>query len=227
VSKVSSEGTIQCRAGTDRREGKVRPVGARKRGVIGVDDPAVPTTRMVLHAVARSAKASERMNQHGPIAMDILQIMTRLPHRYPMLLVDCILAIDPGKRAVGLKNVSMDEPFFSGHVPGHPVMPAALVLEAMAQVGAVLASLRPDAAGHIIHLVSVERVRFRRGIVPGDQIIIEVVALRGKGRFGKAQATAVVNGVVAAEGVLAYGMVKPGHIGSDSASNIHDAPGGT
>jgi len=167
------------------------------------------------------------MNQHGPIAMDILQIMTRLPHRYPMLLVDCILAIDPGKRAVGLKNVSMDEPFFSGHVPGHPVMPAALVLEAMAQVGAVLASLRPDAAGHIIHLVSVERVRFRRGIVPGDQIIIEVVALRGKGRFGKAQATAVVNGVVAAEGVLAYGMVKPGHIGSDSASNIHDAPGGT
>jgi len=167
------------------------------------------------------------MNQQGPIAMDILQIMTRLPHRYPMLLVDCILAIDSGKRAVGLKNVSMDEPFFSGHVPGRRVMPAALVLEAMAQVGAVLVSLRPDAAGHISHLVSVERVRFRRPIVPGDQIIIEVVALRGKGRFGKAQATAVVDGAVAAEGVLTYGMVKPGHIESDSASNIHDAPGGT
>src|SRR2546429_1690987 len=131
-----------------------------------------------------------------------------LPHRYPMLLVDCILAIDRGERAVGLKNVSMDEPFFSGHVPGHPVMPAALVLEAMAQVGAVLVSLRPDAVGHITHLVSVERVRFRRPIVPGDQIIIEVVALRGKGRFGKAQATAVVDGVVAAEGVLTYGMVN-------------------
>src|SRR5207302_10293445 len=121
------------------------------------------------------------MNQHGSIAMDILQIMTRLPHRYPMLLVDCILAIDTGKRAVGLKNVSMDEPFFSGHVPGHPVMPAALVLEAMAQVGAVLASLRPDAAGHMIHLVSVERVRFRRPIVPAVTLIIVVRARRGQG----------------------------------------------
>src|SRR5438309_6815467 len=165
------------------------------------------------------------MNQQGPIAMDILRIMTRLPHRYPMLLVDCILAVDPGRRAVGLKNVSMDEPFFPGHIPGQPVMPAALVLEAMAQVGAVLVSLRPDAAGHITHLVSVERVRFRRPIVPGDQIIIRVVALRGKGRFGKAQATAVVDGVVAAEGVLTYGMVKPGNIESDSASNVQDAPG--
>src|SRR5207244_11696837 len=118
------------------------------------------------------------MNQQGRIAMDILQIMTRLPHRYPMLLVDCILAIDPGERAVGLKNVSMDEPFFSGHVPGHPVMPAALVLEAMAQVGAVLVSLRPDAAGHITHLVSVELVRFRPPTVPGGQTIVEVVRRR-------------------------------------------------
>ncbi len=147
------------------------------------------------------------MNQQGLIAMDILEIMTRLPHRYPMLLVDRIHALDPGERAVGLKNVSMNEPFFSSHVPGHPVMPAVLVLEAMAQVGAVLLSLRPDAAGHTAHLVSVERVRFRRPIVPGDQIIIEVVALHGKGRFGKAQATAMVDGTVAAECVLTYGMV--------------------
>lgn len=150
------------------------------------------------------------MDQQAPHAMDILQIMARLPHRYPMLLIDRILALDPGERAVGLKNVSMDEPFFSGHFPGHPVMPAVLVLEAMAQVGAVLVSLRPDAAGYITHLVSVEQVRFHRPIVPGDQIIIQVVGLRGKGRFGKAQATVMVNGAVAAEGVLTYGMVKPG-----------------
>ena len=165
------------------------------------------------------------MNPQVPDAMDILQIMTRLPHRYPMLLVDRMLAIVPGERAVGLKNVSMDEPFFSDHFPGHPVMPAVLVLEAMAQVGAVLVSFRPDAGGHITQLVSVEQVRFRRPIVPGDQIIIEVVALRGKGRFGKAQATAVVDGVVAAEGVLTYGMVKLDNIESDSASNVQDAPG--
>jgi 3-hydroxyacyl-[acyl-carrier-protein] dehydratase len=149
------------------------------------------------------------MDQRVPDAIDILQIMTRLPHRYPMLLIDRILALEPGERIVGLKNVSMGEPFFVGHFPGHPIMPAVLVVEAMAQVGAVLVSFRPDAAGYITHLLSVERVRFRRLVRPGDQLIIQVVAVRGKGRFGKAQATAEVDGVVAAEGVLTYGMMKP------------------
>jgi 3-hydroxyacyl-[acyl-carrier-protein] dehydratase len=148
------------------------------------------------------------MDQRVPDAIDILQIMTRLPHRYPMLLIDRILALEPGERIVGLKNVSMEESFFVGHFPGHPIMPAVLVVEAMAQIGAVLVSFRPDAAGYITHLLSVERVRFSRLVRPGDQLIIQVVALRGKGRFGKAQATAEVDGVVAAEGVLTYGMMK-------------------
>jgi 3-hydroxyacyl-[acyl-carrier-protein] dehydratase len=148
------------------------------------------------------------MDQRVPDAIDILQIMTRLTHRYPMLLIDRILSLEPGERIVGLKNVSMEEPFFVGHFPGNPIMPAVLVVEAMAQVGAVLVSFRPDAAGYITHLLGVERMRFRRLVRPGDQLIIEVVALRGKGRFGKAQATAEVDGVVAAEGVLTYGMIE-------------------
>jgi beta-hydroxyacyl-ACP dehydratase FabZ len=150
------------------------------------------------------------MDQRLPDAMDILQIMTRLPHRYPMLLIDRILALEPGERIVGLKNVSMGEPFFAGHFPGHPIMPAILVVEAMAQIGAVLVSFRPDAPGSITHLLSIERVRFHRMVRPGDRLIIRVNALRGKGRFGKAQATAEVDGEVAAEGVLTYGMMKTG-----------------
>jgi 3-hydroxyacyl-[acyl-carrier-protein] dehydratase len=148
------------------------------------------------------------MDRRVPDAIDILQIMTRLPHRYPLLLIDRILALEPGERVVGLKNVSIGEPFFVGHFPGHPIMPAVLVVEAMAQIGAVLVSFRPDAAGYTTHLLSVERVRFHCLVHPGDQLIIQVVALRGKGRFGKAQATAEVDGVKVAEGVLTYGMMK-------------------
>ena len=147
------------------------------------------------------------MDPRVPGGMDILQIMTRLPHRYPLLLIDRILELEPGERIVGLKNVSMGEPFFVGHLPGNPIMPPVLIVEAMAQVGAVLVSFRPDAAGYTTHLLSVERVRFLRLVRPGDQLIIRVVGLRGKGRFGKAQATAEVDGVIAAEGVLTYGMM--------------------
>ena len=148
------------------------------------------------------------MDRRVPDAMDILQIMTRLPHRYPLLLIDRILALEPGERVVGLKNVSIGEPFFVGHFSGQPIMPAVLVVEAMAQIGAVMVSFSPDAAGYVAHLLSVERVRFRRLVRPGDQLIIEVLGLRGKGRFGKGQATATVDGAVTAEAVLTYGMMK-------------------
>jgi len=148
------------------------------------------------------------LSQVIPSSMDIQTILAHLPHRYPFLLVDRILEFEPGERIVGLKNVSIDEPFFVGHFPGRPVMPGVLVVEAMAQVAAVLVSILPDMDGHLIHLVGVDHMRFRRPVVPGDQLIISVGSVRGKGRFGKAKVTATVGGTCAAEGVLTYGLVS-------------------
>ena len=139
--------------------------------------------------------------------MDIQQILTRLPQRYPFLLVDRILEIIPGERIVGFKNVAIDEPFFAGHFPGNPVMPGGLIVEAMVQVAAILVSFRRDIEGRLIYLANLERVRFRRAVRPGDQLITTVVALRGKGPFGKAQVTATVEGMVVAEGIVTYGLV--------------------
>jgi 3-hydroxyacyl-[acyl-carrier-protein] dehydratase len=141
------------------------------------------------------------------IQMDIKEILRHLPHRYPLLLVDRILELDPGRRIVGLKNVSANEPFFVGHFPGHPIMPGVLILEAMAQVGGVLASLLPGAGRKLAYLATIERCRFRRPVTPGDQLITEVVVLRLRDRVGKMRATCRVNGEIVADGVLTYSMV--------------------
>jgi beta-hydroxyacyl-ACP dehydratase FabZ len=140
--------------------------------------------------------------------MDVAQIMTRLPQRYPLLLVDRILELEPGKRIVGLKNVSINEPFFVGHFPGRPVMPGVLIVEAMAQVGGVLVSFLPGTEGQLAYFASIDRMRFRRPVRPGDQLITEAILVRTRGRFGKAQVTSRVDGVVAAEGALTYSMMR-------------------
>lgn len=140
--------------------------------------------------------------------MDVMEIMARLPHRYPLLLVDRILDVEPGKRIVGLKNVSINEPFFVGHFPSHPVMPGVLIVEAMAQVGGVLVSLAPESKGLIAFFASIDRIRFRRPVLPGDQLITEAILLRVRGRFGKAQITARVDGVVVADGQITYSLVR-------------------
>jgi 3-hydroxyacyl-[acyl-carrier-protein] dehydratase len=145
-------------------------------------------------------------DKRGPGAMNLEAIMARLPHRYPMLLVDRILEVEPGRRIVGLKNVSMNEPFFQGHFPGRPIMPGVLVVEAMAQVGGVLASLMPGAEGHVAFFAAIERCRFRRPVRPGDQLITEATVLRTRARIGQMQAIARIDGVVAAEGIFTYSM---------------------
>lgn len=107
--------------------------------------------------------------------LDVNEIMKLLPHRFPFLLVDRVLEIDPGKKIVGLKNVTMNEPFFPGHFPGHPVMPGVLIVEAMAQVAAILVySSSDDNKDKITYFVGIDKTKFRKPVVPGDQLRLEL-----------------------------------------------------
>ncbi len=137
-------------------------------------------------------------------ALDIKEIKDFLPHRYPFLLVDRILEVKPGKKIIGLKNVTFNEPFFQGHFPQSPVMPGVLVIEAMAQVGAILAyhSAPPEAKGKLIYFAAIDKARFRKPVVPGDQIIFELEMLRQRAKVCKMKGKALVNGKVVAESEL-------------------------
>ena len=134
--------------------------------------------------------------------LDINAIRRILPHRYPMLLVDRIVELE-SMRCVGLKNVSVNEPFFTGHFPDFPVMPGVLIIEAMAQVAGVLVlNAIPDRDNKLVFLVSVDRARFRRPVVPGDQLRIEIDVLKWKASVAKVTARATVQGLLAAEAEL-------------------------
>ena len=135
-------------------------------------------------------------------AMDIQAILRTLPHRYPFLLVDRVLQLDPGVYAKALKNVTINEPFFPGHFPVRPVMPGVLVIEALAQAAAMLAFVTKgtEAGGdRVVYLVGVDGARFKRPVVPGDQLILEVWQERVKGGIHKYRTQATVEGQVAAE----------------------------
>lgn len=132
--------------------------------------------------------------------MDIMQIMNHLPHRYPFLLVDRVLEIEGTRRIVGLKNVSINEAFFQGHFPGHPVMPGVLIVEAMAQTGGLLLLEQvKDREGKLFYFMSLDNVKFRRPVVPGDQLRMEVEMLQFRGKIARMKGVAYVEGQVATE----------------------------
>lgn len=138
-------------------------------------------------------------------SFDIAQIMRAIPHRYPFLLVDRVVEVVKNVSAIGIKNVSINENFFQGHFPEHPVMPGVLIIESMAQTAAVLVveTLGPDARGKLVYFMTVDNAKFRRPVVPGDQMRVHVVKEKQRGNIWKFHAEAKVDGKVVAEATYA------------------------
>ena len=140
----------------------------------------------------------------GGKTIDIARIMQAIPHRYPFLLIDRVIDLHPDHSAVGVKNVTINEHFFAGHFPGHPVMPGVLIIEAMAQTSALLVveTLGPEAAGKVVYFMSVDGGKFRRPVVPGDSLRIHVTKMRNRGPVWKFAGVARVDGAIVAEAVF-------------------------
>ncbi len=174
--------------------GDLALLGARVQAHIVAERPSHKGNVALATALARRAQRTD------PSGLDITRIMQVLPHRWPFLLVDRIVEIEPGTRIVGLKNVTINEPFFQGHFPGHPIMPGVLIVEAMAQVGGMLLMDHFDNAGNkVVYFASIDGVKFRRPVLPGDQLRFEVDLVQLRGRTCKMRGQAFVEGKVVCE----------------------------
>ena len=136
--------------------------------------------------------------------LDVNELKTIIPHRYPFLLVDCIEELEPGVKAVGYKNVTVNEPFFQGHFPQQPVMPGVLIIEALAQVGAVAVLSLEENKGKLAFFGGIKNAKFRKQVVPGDVLKLETEIIKCKGPMGVGKAVATVNGKVAAEAEISF-----------------------
>lgn len=134
------------------------------------------------------------------------EIMDIIPHRYPFLMIDSIEELEPGVRALGKKCVSVNEPYFQGHFPGNPVMPGVLIMEALAQVGAVAILSQPEWKGKTAYFAGIDKARFRRKVMPGDVLMLEMTIIKVKGPVGVGRALATVNGEKAAEAELTFAI---------------------
>jgi UDP-3-O-[3-hydroxymyristoyl] N-acetylglucosamine deacetylase / 3-hydroxyacyl-[acyl-carrier-protein] dehydratase len=160
--------------------------------------------RNLLEAIERR----DRQNRLGSaVAFDSIHIRRILPHRYPFLLIDRVVEIDGDRRAVGIKNVSLNEPFFQGHYPAQPIMPGVLILEAMAQLSGILLAQKLEHTGKVAVLLSMDEVKFRHPVVPGDQLVLEAETIRVKARTGHVRCRALVSDQVVTQAEIKFMMV--------------------
>ena len=140
------------------------------------------------------------------MSLNVQEIQNIIPHRYPFLLVDKVLEVEEGKRVVGMKNVTINEPFFQGHFPEYPVMPGVLIVESLAQVGAIAMLQKEENKGKLGFLAGVDKCRFKRQVKPGDELKLEVEITRLKGAIGKGKGRATVDGEVACEAEIMFAI---------------------
>lgn len=183
-----------------------RPIHGR---IVAVRSGHALNHRLTRELVGLCDRESPRPALPRP-AMDIRSILRVLPHRYPMILIDRVLEIEEDRRAVGIKNVTINEPFFQGHYPGEPIMPGVLIVEAMCQLSGLMLSRTLERAGKIALLVSLDGVRLRRAVTPGDQLVLETESLRSSPRFGEVQGRGFVGGELVAEARVKFMMVDAG-----------------
>jgi UDP-3-O-[3-hydroxymyristoyl] N-acetylglucosamine deacetylase/3-hydroxyacyl-[acyl-carrier-protein] dehydratase len=180
--------------------------------VIAVKPGHGPNTELCAALVKQHAKAMAMVppavTPKGGEVMDVTDVMKLLPHRPPFLMVDRIVAVEGDTKATGVKALTMNEWFFAGHFPGHPVMPGVLQVEAMAQVGSILLLRRPGNAGKIGYFMSADTVKFRKPVVPGDTLFIEVEMTQSKRAIAKAKGRCLVNGEVVSEAEMLFGIVE-------------------
>jgi UDP-3-O-[3-hydroxymyristoyl] N-acetylglucosamine deacetylase/3-hydroxyacyl-[acyl-carrier-protein] dehydratase len=181
--------------------GDLALAGARVRAHVRATRPSHRGTVLLVRALKEAAKEMRDLTtSESSGIMDVEDIMKVLPHRYPFLLVDRILELEAGKRVVGVKNVTINEPFFAGHFPGHPIMPGVLIIEAMAQVGGMLLlGAIPDPQSKVVYFTSLNNVKWRRPVKPGDQLRFELDVLQVRGMMCKMHGVAKVDGEIVAE----------------------------